>query len=457
MLYLCYLLNHSPTTVHKRGGSMIKQLRLVLLVTLLVFLLAACRTAPAPAETVAEATETLVEAEATAAPEEEPADEPADEPTAEPVEEPTAEPAAAATAEPAEEATAVERVRVAFMGPLTGGAAFLGQEQLNFAKAVASIYSEQLGIEIVVEEGDTEINPDVGRIVAERFAADETIVGVIGPSGSQVCETVQPIFLEAGLVHLTPSCTAVGLTDPGTDTFFRPIPNDAAQSQTIADYMAGTLGVTSAYLLDEQSSYSVGLNDEVEALLNEAGGVTVTRASVSQDETDFSSVATDIIATGADVVLFPGQFEGQFASLIVSLREQGYEGDFFLADGGFSLSWVESAGAAAEGTYVTFFSPDPNLVPEAAEVNARYTELTGIEEFGAFGGAAGLAMQVLMEAVKSCVEAGDVSRACVLAAVDATNLETTFLAIPITFGEGNQADGSFSVFQVQDGAFTLLD
>jgi hypothetical protein len=44
-----------------------------------------------------------------------------------------------------------------------------------------------------------------------------------------------------------------------------------------------------------------------------------------------------------------------------------------------------------------------------------------------------------------------------LAAVDATNLETTFLAIPITFGEGNQADGSFSVFQVQDGAFTLLD
>ncbi|MEZ4664226.1 MAG: hypothetical protein R2911_42390 [Caldilineaceae bacterium] len=39
----------------------------------------------------------------------------------------------------------------------------------GFAKAVAQIYSEQWGIPVNIVEGDTEINPDVGKIVAERF------------------------------------------------------------------------------------------------------------------------------------------------------------------------------------------------------------------------------------------------------------------------------------------------
>lgn len=428
---------------------MSERLRLFLLMISVVFVLAACRTAPVAAPEAQAPIEPAAETEAT-----EPAAEAESETEAET--EAEAEATAAPAEEPAEESTTVASIKVAFMGPLTGGAAFLGQEQLGFAKAVAELYAAELGIEIIVEEGDTEINPDTGRIVAERLAADASLVGVIGPSGSQVCETVQPIFLEAGLVHITPSCTTTSLTAPGTETFFRPIPTDADQSETIANYMVNELGVASAYLVDDQSSYSVGLNDEVEAQLSEAGVTEIQRASVSQDETDFSSVATDIVAAGVDVVLFPSQFEGQLGALAVQLQEQGYEGDYFLADGGFSLNWVQAAGEAAEGTYVTLFSPDPNLVPEAAEMNAKYAELTGQEGYGAFGGAAGLATQVLMEAIKRCVEAGNVTRACVLEAVDTTNLETTVLGIPISFGEGNQVDGSFSVFQVQDGTFVLL-
>jgi hypothetical protein len=118
---------------------------------------------------------------------------------------------------------------------------------------------------------------------------------------------------------------------------------------------------------------------------------------------------------------------------------------------------VESAGEAAEGTYVTFFAPDPNLVPEAAEMNERFRMMSGVEEFGAFGGAGGLSAQVLLEAIDSCVETGDVSRACVVAALTNLELDTSVLGIPVAFGEGNQAAGGFSLFQVQDGSFVLLD
>ncbi|MEZ4664227.1 MAG: ABC transporter substrate-binding protein [Caldilineaceae bacterium] len=245
------------------------------------------------------------------------------------------------------------------------------------------------------------------------------------------------------------------MTQPAP-TFFRPIPTDMTRAKTIAGYLLDTLGVTAVYLVDDQSSYSVGLDDEVEAILSDAG-IPVERASVTQEETDYSSVVTAIMAAGVDAVLFPSQIENQEGTLAVQLREQGYEGVYFLADGGFSLNWVGNAGDAAEGTYVTFFSPDPNLVPEAADMNARFREITGAEEFGGFGGAAGLTTQVLLEAVGACVQAGDVSRGCVVDALTNLNLESTVLGIPISFGEGNQAAGGFSIFQVKDGAFVLLD
>ena len=413
-----------------------KFLALLFIVTLT---LAACRVAP-------EADGGVAPAEPTEA-----AEAVASEATEEPAEEATEE----SSETESNEAAMPESITIGFMGPLTGGAAFLGQEMLDFAKAVAQIYGEQWDIEVTIVEGDTEINPDTGKIVAEQFVADETIIGVVGPAGSQVCEATQPTFAEAGLAHVTPSCTATGLTDPGTPTFFRPIPTDADQSKTIASYMLDTLGVTGVYMVDDQSSYSVALNDEVEAILAEAD-VSIERVSVTQEETDFSSVATAIIAAGVDGVLFPSQIENQQGTLAVQLQEQGYEGIYFLADGGFSLNWVGSAGDAAEGTYVTFFSPDPNLVPEAEEMNALYREISGNEEFGAFGGAGGLTTQVLLEAVGVCVEAGDVSRGCVIEVLGNLELENTFLGIPIAFGEGNQATGGFSLFQVQDGAFVLL-
>ena len=348
-------------------------------------------------------------------------------------------------------------IRLGFMGPLTGGAAFIGQEMKGFTKVSIDIFNDRTGLDVQLVEGDTEINPDTGRIVAERFTADDDILVVVGPAGSQVCEATQPIFEEAGLAQVTPSCTNTALTDPGTPTFFRPIPNDADQSRTIVDFWLNKLGITSAFMVDDQSSYAVGLNDEVENLLLDAGITDIRRVSITQEETDFSSIATAAKASGADVVFFPNQISSQAGGLAVQLQEQGYDGIFFMPDGGFTLEWVDIAGEAAEGAYVTFFAPDPNLVSTMKPYNSAYqAEFT--EAFGAFGGAAALATFVALNAVEHCADADDLSRACVIEALGNTDLPTTPLGIPVSFGKGNQAENStFSIFQVQDGKFVLLE
>ena len=120
-----------------------------------------------------------------------------------------------------------------------------------------------------------------------------------------------------------------------------------------------------------------------------------------------------------------------------------------------SISRSVSSGAAAEGTYLSFFAPDPRFVPQARDVTTRYEALYG--DYGAFGGPAALGARIVAEAIARCDAAGDLSRACVVTETTATNMEDSLLGIPVSFGAGNQVEGgAFFIFQVQDGNFVLV-
>ncbi|MEM7035088.1 MAG: hypothetical protein AAF629_36455, partial [Chloroflexota bacterium] len=94
-------------------------------------------------------------------------------PAAAPTEAPEQEGDAEATATPqAEEegdmAMFDGTIKVAFLGPLTGGAAFIGQEQKGFVQVFIDTFAAETGLTVELVEGDTEINPDTGKIVAEQ-------------------------------------------------------------------------------------------------------------------------------------------------------------------------------------------------------------------------------------------------------------------------------------------------
>lgn len=350
-----------------------------------------------------------------------------------------------------------EEIAIGHMGPLTGPAAFLGQEQLGFTQVAVDIFNEETGMDVQVVEGDTMIQADEGQVVADRFVANSSILAVVGPAGSQVCEATMPTFAEGGLAHITPSCTRTSLTQEGTstDTFFRPVPTDAAQGPTDARFMVEELGVESAFLLDDQSSYAVGLNDQTEESLGEMGVTDIRRASVTQEETDMSSVATAVTDMNADVVFFPSQNTGQIGTLIVQLRELGWEGDYFLADGGFATDWIESAGEAAEGSYVSLFSRDSHDIPRMEEYNQRYQEEFG--DFSAFGAPSALAARIALEGIQRCDEAGTLDRSCVRDEIAATSMDPGILGYPVTFDEfGQLQGGAFFIYVVENGEFNLV-
>jgi branched-chain amino acid transport system substrate-binding protein len=348
-------------------------------------------------------------------------------------------------------------VRLGVLGPFTGPAASIGQEILNWEKLAVEDFNARYGWEVEIVEGDTEINPEVGVVVAEAIIADGDVYGATGPAGSQVVAATMDMFNGAGMAHVSASATDPSLTaEGGNGTFFRVVPTDADQGPTIGNYLAENLGATALFIIDDQSTYSVGLADIAGETFEEAGGEIVGRESVTQEDIDFSALVTSIDSAGADAVFFPGQIATQGATLAQQLLEQEVDVILMGADGFFSPDdFIGQAAGATEGAYATSFAPDVHELEAATEVVERYTEEYG--DFGTFGPPAYVAATVVLEAMYRVYEAdGELSREAVAAEVAATEFEDSILGIPIAFQENGDLDGgSFFIFQVVDGAFVL--
>jgi branched-chain amino acid transport system substrate-binding protein len=347
-------------------------------------------------------------------------------------------------------------VKIGVMGPFTGPAASIGQEQLNWAKLAVADFNESSGWNVELVEGDTQLDPAIAVTVAESLIADEDIYGVVGPAGSQEVEATQQMFMDARLVHISGSATRPSLTTTGFDTFFRTVPTDAAQGPTDGNFIANELGATMLFVIDDQTSYSVGLADEASAAFEEAGGEIVGRESVTQDDQDFSALITRIGGTGAEVVFFPGQIASQGALLATQALDQGVSFILFGADGFFSVDdFITNAGGATEGAYVSAFAPDVHDLESSADVVARYTEEYG--EFGTFGPPTYAATLAVLEAMWRASEAGELSREAVRGEVANTDQELSVMGGPLAFDEnGDVLNAQFYIFQVQDDNFVLI-
>lgn len=347
-------------------------------------------------------------------------------------------------------------VKVAVMGPFTGGAAAIGQEQLNFAKLAVEDFNAQNGTNYELVEADTELDPAKAVDVAQRLAADENVYAIVGPAGSQEVIAVAPVLDPASLAYVSPSATRTDLTESNFAGFFRVVPRDDVQGSTDANFMAEQLQAQSVWLIDDQTAYSTGLADAVEQVLTDKG-VAVTRESITQTDSDFSALVTRLKGEAPDVVFIPWQLAPQAAVFAKQMAEQGVSATIFGADGLFDAqNFIDSAAGATEGAYVSFFAPDVRSVEAAQPVVEAYQSQFG-GEVGPFGAPTYVATMVALDSIRRAEQTGTLTRASVLAAVPETNMETSILGIPIKFDDkGDIENANFFLFQVKDGAFTLV-
>src|SRR4051794_4732773 len=337
--------------------------------------------------------------------------------------------------------------------PITGPAASIGQQQLRWAKFFVARWNKgHKRTRIRIVQGDTQLGVDTAFAVrtATSFKSNSKLLAVVGPAGSQEVVASTAAYKSGGLAWISGSATRVSLTDGHTDGnrrgfFFRVVPNDGVQGPTVANYISGKLKAKRVYIVDDQETYSQGLADGVQAILK-ARGLTVTRDSISQQASDFSSVIAKIPAN-TQIVYIPWQVAPQAQAFGQQLKAAGKgHVKLFGSDGLFSPDWKIA------GSYDSFFpvaSGDPI-------VKAYEKAHHGNGEF--FGAPSYVAAQVIVNAVTTACKDGKASRTEVRKLVAKTKIKTSILGLPVGFSAGGDLKGGgFGIYQIQsNGSFKRI-
>jgi branched-chain amino acid transport system substrate-binding protein len=354
--------------------------------------------------------------------------------------------AAGLGARPADDPHLVSCARTAtigYFGPTTGPGASIGEEVRNWSVLYAREWNRRgRKPAIAIVEGDTQFDPKEASTVAQQFASKDDLLGVIGPGASQEVLAAKPILKPAGLAYIAAPATRTALTDGSNPTFFRIAAPDSVQARSTTRFMLARLKVEKVIVVDDQSSYSVPLAEEVARILR-AAGVRVTRTSITQRQGDFSSVVTSIPA-GVDLVYLPIQMPAQMQLIGQQLREQGKRIVLFASDAGYSPDF------RIVGSYFSTFGPDVRRYASAKPVLRAY-----FDEFGkgapltTFGPLAYIGGQVMVDAVGRACRDGSATRAEVLREMRRTNLRNSIIGQPVRFTpRGDRVGARFFTFRI---------
>ena len=358
----------------------------------------------------------------------------------------------AAVAKPAAQTTpaqiaACTNVSLGFLGPLTGPAGFLGQEQLSWLRFGVQKYNKENGTRFKVVLGDTQLKAPVARTQARRFTGNSNIMAVIGGSESQAVRVSGKLFANANLVSVSGSATATDLTKGRPfRTFFRVVPNDSIQGPDVVNYVSRKLRASDVVVIDSQDDYSLPLAGAVARGLR-ARNVEVGRESVSADDTDFSSIVANV-GSEVDVVVFATQVVTAANTLSNQLREQGKKAIVFGTDGAYSPSQFKPRSG-----YVSVFAPDLHFDPKARALIREYRRFVSKDTSGAFGPATYMAGWVAMAAIERACANGSATRAEVVRMVRRTNMPSIIGGRVVFDAKGDVTPSKFVIYKITNGKY----
>jgi branched-chain amino acid transport system substrate-binding protein len=318
-------------------------------------------------------------------------------------------------------AAAKTEVSLAFMGPLTGPDAQLGQDQYPGAEWAIALYNAtNPKTKVKLIKADSQCDGTVAANIAPGVAANKAVIGVIGTSCSGEARNSFPAYKAAGLTMVAPSASAVSLTDPkapdrGFPVFHRVVAHDGFQAPALVRY--ATKGVTSPkiYLVDDQTTYGAGL---IKYALPSAKKIAVAGTdSVPRGTADWTSVAAKVKAAGANVVIYGG-YTTEAAKFFKALRDGGYTGILAAGDGVNTSDFPDLAGKAAEGVRLTAADvPFENLLTK--DELASFTKITGVKVPGLYSTTAYNAARVFL----TCIEQGKLTRSAIQLCVNNTTFK----------------------------------
>ena len=309
-------------------------------------------------------------------------------------------------------AAAKKSVTLAFQGPLTGGDAQLGQDQIPGAIYAIALYNaKNPAVKVELIKADSQCDGTVAANIAPGVAANKAVIGVIGTSCSGEARNSFPAYRAAGLTMIAPSASAVSLTDPkapdrGFPIFHRVVAHDGFQAPALARYAAKGVTNPKYYVIDDMTTYGGPLAKGTLPQAKKLGTVVGTD-SVAKGTADYTSVASKVKASGANVVIYGG-YTTDAAKLFKALRDGGYTGILASGDGTNTSDFPGLAGKAAEGVRLTAADVPFDSILSKAQL-ADFTKITGVKVPGLYSTTAYNATNIFLD----CISQGKLTRSAI--------------------------------------------
>jgi branched-chain amino acid transport system substrate-binding protein len=256
-------------------------------------------------------------------------------------------------------------VRVAYALVISGPNETLGVDSRRGIEiAITDHNAEVLGHPIELVGEDAMCSAEGGQTALTKLVSDPSLIGIIGTNCSSAGEPASRIASDAGMVLLSPSNTAPSLTNPDlawNPGYLRICHNDNVQGAAMAKYVYGELGARTAATIHDGSPYADQLQEVFANTFVELGGTVTAQEAVNVGDTDMRPILTTIAVDAPEFLYYPifiaeGGFITVQAGEIAGLEDTMLAG----ADGMYSPDFIEAAGEAAEGMYIS----GPNLAYE---------------------------------------------------------------------------------------------
>lgn len=298
-------------------------------------------------------------------------------------------------------ASAKDTVKLAFIGPLTGGVAANGLGGRNSADLAVKLRNAdpraRFTYELIVL--DDECKPNVGVQVATKAASDNSVIAGVTHYCSTVAMGTVDVYHRFGLPVVVWGAVLPDVTYANDYKEIHRVNGTMInQNETAARFMTG-LKYKRWAIIHDTTDYGKGHNKYFSEYLQKNGGQIVGTFGVTADQQDFSAELTRIKELKPEVIYFGG-----ITPLGVRIRSQmdklGVKAVFQGTSGIVSDAFIEGLGPLAEGVVAFREGAPAEKLPGGKTFLEQYTRAKYSDDPEAYGPFAFAAANLIMDAVE---------------------------------------------------------
>ena len=298
-------------------------------------------------------------------------------------------------------AQAKETVRIAFVGPLTGGNSAIGLGGRNSADLAVRLRNAdpkaRHQYELVVL--DDECKPDAGVQMATKAGSDKSIAAGVTHYCSVVAMATVDTFHRFGLPTVVWGAVLPDITYANDFKEIHRVNGTMInQNDTNAKFMADH-GYKNVAVIHDTTDYGKGHDKYFTQFFNKDGGKIVADFGVTADQQDFTAELTQIKALNPDAVYFGG-----LTPIGVRIRAQmdklGLKAQFDGTSGIVNDDFIKALGPLAEGALAFREGASAEKLPHGKQFLEDYNKQGYTNPPEAYGPFAYAAAVLLMDTIE---------------------------------------------------------